>query len=126
MVGMVNERGYVTKDLPFLDDSCRKVMESILMRTKNYWDFAETLAAEVIDPNTHPNLIYLALYHVSRLENEKALHQILNAHLDLPIPFPFYYPGGNDYYHDKPIIERVIELNKNPVITIYMLMRFLI
>ena len=123
MIRMVNERGYVTKDFAFLDESNRKVMESILKMTKDYWDFTEVLTVEVLNPNTHPNLIYLALYHVSRLENEKALHQILDAHPDLPIPFPFYYPGGNDYYHDKPIIERVIELNKNPVITFYMLMR---
>jgi len=123
MVGMANERGYVTKDFPFLDESNRKVMESILKRTKNYWDFAETLAAEVLDPSTHPNLIYLALYHVSRLHNEKALHHILDAHPDLPIPIPFISGLGIDYYDDKPIIERVIELNKNPVITFYMLMK---
>jgi len=120
---MTDERGYVTKDLPFLDASNRKVIESVLKRTRDYWDFAEALAVEVLDPSTHPNLIYLALYHVSRLVNEKALNQILDAYPDLPVPFPFYGASGNDYYHDKPIIERAIELNKNPVITFYMLMR---
>jgi len=120
---MVDERGYVTKDLPFLDESCRNVIESILKRTNNYWDFAEALVAEVLDPNTHPNLIYLALYHVSRLCNEKAFHQILNAHQKLPIPVPFISGYGIDYHHDKPIIEKVIELNRNPVITFYMLMK---
>jgi tetratricopeptide (TPR) repeat protein len=123
MVRIVKERGYVTKDFPFLEESVRKVMESVLEITDNYWDFAEKLAAGVIDPQTHPNLIYLALYHVSRVKNIKALHQIIDAHPELPIPFPFYYPSGNDYYHDEPIVERVIELNKNPVITFYMLMR---
>ncbi len=123
MVKIVKERGYVTKDFPFLEESVRKVMESVIEETDNYWDFAEKLTARVIDPQTHPTLIYLALYHVSRLKNIKALHQIIDAHPELPIPFPFYYPSGNDYYHDKPIVERVIELNKNPAITFYMFMR---
>ena len=98
-------------------------MESVLEESNNYWDFAEKFAERVIDINTHPILVYLALYHVSRLKNIKALHHIIDVHPELPIPFPFYYPSGNDYYHDKPIVERVIELNKNPVITFYMLMR---
>ena len=123
MVRMSNERGYVTKDLPFLDESNRKVMESVLRRTKNYWDFAETLTAEVLDPSTHPNLVYLTLYHVSRLQNETAFHKILDAHPNLPIPVPFISGFGVDYHHEKPMIEKVIELNKNPVITFYMLMK---
>jgi len=123
MVRMPDARGYVTKDFPFLDESNRKVMESILDETENYWDFTEKLAAKVVDSQTHPNLVYLTLYHVSRNGIKEILNQILDAHNKLPIPFPVYYPSGNDYYNDKPIIERAIELNNNPVITFYMLMR---
>lgn len=121
--GIVKERGYVTKDFPFLEESIRNEMESILKTTENYWDFTEKLVTHVDDPNTHPNLIFLALYHASRLRNKKALYQILDAHPKILIPFPFYFSEGNDYYHDRPIIESAIELNKNPVITFYMLMR---
>ncbi len=120
---MVNERGYVTKDFPFLDESNRNVMESILKKTKDYWDFAEKLAVEVLNPSTHLNLTYLAIYHLSRLQNTQVLHKVMETNSQLPIPFPFYFPSGNDYYHDRLVIERVIELNKNPVITFYMLMR---
>ena len=58
MVGIVKERGYVTKDFPFLEKSVKKTMESILNETENYWDFTDKLAALVVEPQTHPNLVY--------------------------------------------------------------------
>jgi tetratricopeptide (TPR) repeat protein len=119
----VNERGHITKDLTFLDENVRSEIEAVLKVTDNYWDFAELLSKKAVQPDCPPNLVYISLYHLSRLKNNKAIARIIDAHLELPIPEPFTYPQGTDYTIDKDLIEKSIELNQNDVITFYMLMR---
>ena len=130
MVEMVKERGYVTKDFPFLDESLRYEIESVLNESENYWDFGEKLAKRAVNPNTHHTLVFLAYYHLSRLNNSAALNRFLDAHKELLLPPPFYFlerpvyfVDGIDYNQDKVTIENAIELNDNQVITFYMLMR---
>ncbi|MFW9927269.1 MAG: hypothetical protein ACFFDM_10965 [Candidatus Thorarchaeota archaeon] len=119
----MKKRGSITKDLPFLEEDCRNEIEYILNSTNNYWDFAETLSKKTVEPSCHPNLVYLSMYHASRLQNSKAARRIIDAHPELPIPYPFFLPTDNDYETDVEIIEKAIELNQNPAITFYLLMR---
>ncbi len=122
-VVFVNTRGYITKDLPFLEENIRSEIEAVLSVTDNYWDFAELLSSKAVLPKCPPNLVYISLYHLSRLKNKKTVEKVVDAHPDLPIPVPFIHPQGTDYVIDKDLIEKSIELNQNDVITFYMLMR---
>jgi tetratricopeptide (TPR) repeat protein len=125
VVGELNERGSITKDLPFLDEEVRSVIESILEVTNNYWDFSKSLSELAIDPNCHPNLVYLSMYHSSRLRDEETTKKIIEAHPELPIPYPFRFATGTDYEADKILIEKSIEINQNLAITFYLLIRLL-
>ena len=119
----MKERGYVTKDFPFLDESSMKVMESILKRTENYWDFSEYLSKRTTEPDIEPDLVYLSLYHSSRLYNNNAVRRIIDAHPEMLIIHPFFFPGTNSYGEDAEIIEEIIASSQNQAIRFYMLMR---
>ncbi|MHA2157967.1 MAG: tetratricopeptide repeat protein [Candidatus Thorarchaeota archaeon] len=120
---MLKERGSITKDLPFLNEEVRSVVESILEVTNNYWDFSQALSKVALDPDCHPNLVYLSYYHSSRLRDKETTTKIVDAHPELPLPYPMYLPLGTVYEDDKVLIEKSIELNQNLAITFYMLMR---
>ena len=119
----LKKRGSITKDIPFLDEEVRGVIESILEVTNNYWDFSQALSKVAVRPDCHPNLVYLSMYHSSRLRDKETTTKIVDAHPELPIPYPMFFPLGTVYEDDKVLIEKSIELNQNLVITFYMLMR---
>jgi tetratricopeptide (TPR) repeat protein len=123
MVGIVEERGYVTKDLPFLDNDSRDVITSILSVTQNYWDFSQNLSKRTTEPDIAPDLVYLSLYHSSRLVNSNAIRRTMDAHPELPIIYPFFLSGSNKYNEDAEVIEDIIGLTHNLAIRFYMLMR---
>jgi hypothetical protein len=68
--------GSITKDFPFIDESTRYEIESVMDEAKNYGDFAEKSSRRAANPDCNPLIVFLSLYHLSRVENSIAIESV--------------------------------------------------
>ena len=115
--------GSITKDFPFLEEDVRRELEVLMDAASDYWNFGELVARRAIQPGCPPMLVFLTLYHVSRLENQAAAERVYDAHPELPLPMPFVYPASDLSRGGPELVEGAIEHFDSPLTTFYMLLR---
>jgi tetratricopeptide (TPR) repeat protein len=115
--------GSITKDFPFLEEDVRRELEALMDAASDYWSFGELVARRAAQHYCPPMIVFLALYHVSRLENPMAAEKVYDAHPELPLPMPFIYPGSDLSRGGPELVEGAIEHFDSPLATFYMLMR---
>ncbi|MHA2025242.1 MAG: tetratricopeptide repeat protein [Candidatus Thorarchaeota archaeon] len=119
----MTDRGYITKDLPFLDEHCHSVIEEILKVTHNYWDFSQALSKKAIEKDCYSNLVILAIHHARRLHDKESVIRIVDAHPEMSVLFPYEHPDGSYSEADKELIEKSIASNQSLSIIFHLLMR---
>ncbi len=115
--------GSISKDFSFLEEDVRRELEALMDAASDYWDFGELVARRASQADCAPMLVFLAMYHVSRLDNSEAAERVYDCHPELPLPMPFVYPDGDLSRGGPQIVEAAIEHFQNPLASFYMLMR---
>ncbi|MGY5858688.1 MAG: hypothetical protein RTU63_04910 [Candidatus Thorarchaeota archaeon] len=102
-------------------------------KATNYWNFINLFAERTLINDCPPEVVFLALYHASRIQdpvgtrlNSKAVAIIVEAHPDLPLARPFRYPSSVyslTYADAKDLIENAIKSSDNVAVQFYLLMK---
>jgi tetratricopeptide (TPR) repeat protein len=80
--------GTITVYFPFLDDDTRKVLETTMEKSHDYYDFVKTLKELVLDKDCSDLIVYFAIHHAAQLFDLKAINAIGEKYGDSPILLP--------------------------------------
>ena len=80
--------GTITVYFPFIDNETRNILDSIMRKSYNYFDFVNTLKERVLDSDCSDELVYFAIHHAALLFDLKAISTIGEKYADSPILKP--------------------------------------
>ena len=59
--------GTITVYFEFIDEDTRKILESIMTETDNYFDFVNMLTQRVLNTDSSDLVVYFAIHHAAQL-----------------------------------------------------------
>jgi len=83
--------GTITMYFPFIDEDARIVLEDIMSKAEDYYDFVKTLTERVIDSQCLDLVVYFAIHHSALMFDLKTINLIAEKYQDRPILLPNLY-----------------------------------
>ncbi|MHA2142607.1 MAG: hypothetical protein ACXADD_14040, partial [Candidatus Thorarchaeota archaeon] len=106
--GCMEPLGTITMYFPFLDDESREIMQRIMDKAYNYYDFVQRLNHKVLDEDSPDLVVYFAVHHSAMLLDMESIEAIGKKYSKLLIIHPnlFYARVHQGHAED---IEKVHE-----------------
>ncbi|MGY5865121.1 MAG: hypothetical protein RTV41_11015 [Candidatus Thorarchaeota archaeon] len=97
--------GTITVYFEFIDEDTRKILESIMTETDNYFDFVNMLTQRVLNTDSSDLVVYFAIHHAAQLLDLKTIDLIGQKYSDIPILqpnicFARHFQGKTDDYQN--------------------------
>jgi tetratricopeptide (TPR) repeat protein len=86
----MDQIGTITQYFPFIDEETKNVLEAIMEKAKDYYDFVQRLGEEVLKTDSPIMVVYFAIHHsilaydyklIDRIREKYGAHQILGPNL---------------------------------------------
>ncbi|MFX1606059.1 MAG: tetratricopeptide repeat protein [Promethearchaeota archaeon] len=119
--------GTITAYFPFLDEETKSILQNIMEKSYDYYDFVKTLKELVLDTDSSDLVVYFAIHHAAQLFDLKAINEIGKKYSESPILLPNLFFASavqghvEDFENVRKAADDVLEMNPDDWLAIEML-----